>query len=92
MDERKESKTSTLADVHQFATFALDRMKLSTVHRRKRSKGAGKTVKSKIMRDLGPADTTIHTRDDGLTVQFCVETVIWRVNGSMVNFQGVPPK
>ena len=32
---------STLADKYQFVTFALDRMKLSTVQRKKKSKGTG---------------------------------------------------
>ena len=69
MRERKVE--STLADMYQFVTFALDRMKLSTVHRRKKSKGIGKKFQEKKPRDLGPADTTIHTRADGLTVQLC---------------------
>ena len=34
---------STPAGKYQFATFALDRMKLSTVHRRKKSKWIGNT-------------------------------------------------
>ena len=35
MDERKESKKGTLAGKYKFVTFALDRVKLSTVHRKK---------------------------------------------------------
>ena len=46
-------------------------MKLSIVHRKKKSKGIGKKVKVKTPRDLGFADTTIHTRVCGLTVQLC---------------------
>ena len=66
MRERKVK--STLAEIYQFVIFALDRMKLSTLHR-KNGKGLGKKVKERTPRDLGPADTTIHTRADGLTVR-----------------------
>ena len=58
-------------------------MKLSTVHRKEKSKGIGKKVKEKTQRDLGPADTTIHTRADGPTVQLCGDSEVTRkwVNG-----------
>ena len=56
-------------------------MNLSTAHGKKKSKGIGKQVLDKTPRDLGPADTTIHTR----LLYNCVETVMWRVDGSMVN-------
>ena len=46
-------------------------MELSTIHRRMKSKGIGKKVKEKIPRDLGRADTIIHTRTDEPTVQQC---------------------
>ena len=46
-------------------------MKLSTIHRKRKIKGIGKKVKEKIPRDLGPADSTIHTREDGPTLQLC---------------------
>ena len=74
----------TFAHMYQFVTCALDRMKLSTVHRKKKSKGIGKKVKDKTPGDLGPADTTIHTREDGPLYNY-VETVMWLVNGSTVN-------
>ena len=57
--------------MYQFVTFALDSMKLSTVHTKKKSKGFGKKNNDKTPRDLGPADTTVHTRVDGLIVQLC---------------------
>ena len=58
-------------------------MKLSTAHRKEKSKGIGKKVKEKTQRDLGPADTTIHTRADGPTVQLCGDSEVTRkwVNG-----------
>ena len=52
---------STLADECIFVTFALDSVKLSTVHRKNKGEGKGKKVKEKTPRDLGPADTTFHT-------------------------------
>ena len=70
--------------MYKFVTFALDRVKLSTVHRKRKSTEIGKKGKEKIPRYLGPADTTIHTREDGQQYNH-VETVMWHVNGPMVN-------
>ena len=67
---REGKVKSTLADLYKFVTFALDRVKLSTAQKKK-SNGIGKKEKEKIPRDLGLADTTIHTRADGPTVQLC---------------------
>ena len=41
---RARKRKSILDNKYQFVTFAVDRMGLSTVHRRKRSKGKGKKV------------------------------------------------
>ena len=68
---RTRSMKSTLDDKYQFVTFVLDKMKLSTVRRKKKSKGVGKKIKDKTPRDLGPAETTVHTRAGGPTVQLC---------------------
>ena len=68
MDTKREVKRS-LAERYQFATSALDKMKLCTIHWKMNSKGIRKKVKEKIPRDLGPPETTIHTRTDGPTVQ-----------------------
>ena len=55
---------------------------LSTVHRRWKGEGKGKKVNRKTPRDLGPADTTMHTREEG---QYSyVKTVRWQVGGLMV--------
>ena len=62
---------STLVVKNKFVMFALDRVKLSTVHRKKSCEGKGRKIKEKTPRDLGPAYTTIHTREDGPTVQRC---------------------
>ena len=62
---------STRDDKYQVVTFVLDRTKRSIVHRKKKSKGIGKTIKDKTPKDLGPGDTTVHTRVDGPTVQMC---------------------
>ena len=45
-------------------------MKLSTGTQTK-NKDKGKKLKEKTPRDLGPEDITVHTRDEGLTVQQC---------------------
>ena len=55
---RARERKSTLDDKYQFVTFVLDSMKLSIVHRKKKSKGIGKKVEDKTPADLGPADTT----------------------------------
>ena len=63
------------------ATFALDSVKLSTVQRKEKREGDGKKVNWKT--DLRPADTTIHTREEGPTVQLCGDNEVaskW-VNG-----------
>ena len=64
MSERK--KCHAFEEKTQLVTFALDGVKLSTVHRKEN--GRGKTVDDKASRVLGPADTIIHTREDGPTV------------------------
>ena len=63
-----------LADKTQFATITLDNVKLSTVQRKKKEKG--KKVDEKTPRVLGPADTIIHTREEGPTVQFCGDSEV----------------
>ena len=69
MRERKVK--SALIDKSKFVTFAHDRVKMSTVHRKERGEGRGKKVNGKRLGDLGSADTTIHTRAEGPTVQPC---------------------
>ena len=55
-------------------TFALDRVKLSTVHRKKRKeKGKGKNVNRKTPRD---PRTQPSTRDEEPTVQLCGDSEV----------------
>ena len=68
---RTQNVKNTLDVKYRFVIFVLDRMKLSTAHRKKKSQGIGNKVKNKTPRDSGPADTTIHTRVGGPTVQLC---------------------
>ena len=75
MKERK----SALAEKTKFVTFALDSVKLCTVHRKEKGERNGKTNNGKTPRDLGPADTTIHAREEGPTGQ------LWQGGGLMVN-------
>ena len=63
MSQRK--KYFALAEKTTFATFTLDSVKLSTVHRK------GKKVDENTPRVVGHTDTIIHTREEGLTVQLC---------------------
>ena len=62
---------STLVDEYRFVTFALESFKLSAVHRKRKSDRIRKKDKEKTPRDLEPADTTIHTREDGPTIHQC---------------------
>ena len=80
MSERK--KTGAFADKNKFVTFAIDSVKLLTVHRKEKGEGKGKKVEEKTWRNLGPADTTIHTREEWLTVQQCGDSeVVRKING-----------
>ena len=69
---------STLVDKYNFVTFAVDSVKLSTVHRKRTSERVGKKVKEKT-----PMDPRTLGRM-GLRYN-CVETVMLRANGSMGN-------
>ena len=75
---RERQVKSKFADKCKFVTLVLVRVKLAAVHRRRKSERIGKKVKEKTPRDLGPADTTIHTREKW-------PTVILRASGSMSN-------
>ena len=68
---RTRKRKSTLTDKYQFVTYVLDRMKLSIEQRKKKSKGIGEKIKDKTPRDLGPADTTVHTSIGGRTAIMC---------------------
>ena len=72
MSER--TKHYALEDKTKFVTFALDGVKLSTEHRKE--KGKGKKVDDKAPRVLGPADTIIHAREEGPTVQRCGDSEV----------------
>ena len=67
MIKRKEYTSPN--DKHKFITYILNKMKLTTEHRRIEKKGRDK--RKKTHRDLGLADKTIHTREGGPTVQLC---------------------
>ena len=41
-----------------------------------KGKGKGKKVGSNAPRELGPTDTVVHTRDEGLTVQLCGDSEV----------------
>ena len=59
----KRQKYHALEDKTKFGTFTLDSVKLSTVHKKEKEKE--KKVDDKAPSLLGPADTIIHTREEG---------------------------
>ena len=71
-----KEKKGAFADKTKFPTLALDSVKLSIVHGKEKGEGKEKTVDEKTPRDLGPADTTIHTREEGPTVQLCGDSEV----------------
>ena len=72
MEKQRKDKTSS-ADKTEFVTRTLNRMNLSTVHRKvtEERKRKGKTSRLNTARDSGPADATVYTREDGPKVQLC---------------------
>ena len=85
-------RKSTLAEKCKLVTFVLNIMKLSIEHSKK-SLGIGKKIKDKTPRNVGPADTTVHNRGDGPTVQLCGDSnVACNCGGkrrSAVQFRGL---
>ena len=72
----------------EFVTLTLNRLNLSTAHRKVKGQGEGEQAGSKPPMKLGPADATIYTREDGFTVQLCGDSEVvgkW-INGK--NFLG----
>ena len=66
---KREEQTSP-NDKYKFITYILNKMKFPTEHR-KTEKICRKRFKKKTQRDLGPGDTTVHTREGGPAVQLC---------------------
>ena len=73
--EAREKKNTT----EEFVTFVLSRMKLSTEHRKGKSKDVDKKIKDKTPTDFGPEDITVHTRSEGPTVQLGMQMDQWRI-------------
>ena len=69
MEARK--KKNTPEEKYKFVTFVPSKMKLPTEHRNTKNKDKEKRIKENTPRDLGPEDTTVHTRSEGPTVQLC---------------------
>ena len=63
------SEKGTMEEKRNFVTFALDKMKLCTFHRKGKGTGKGKEKLSKVPRNLGPADTVVYVRPDCTTAQ-----------------------
>ena len=71
---REKEVKSTLVDKNRFATFGLDSVELSAVYRKKQSEMKGKKEREKTPRDLGHADTTIHTGENGPAILLCEDS------------------
>ena len=69
MIERREQTSPK--DKYKLITYILNKMKLTTEHKKTEEKDGEKRFKKKTPRDLGPGDTTVHTREGGPTVQLC---------------------
>ena len=71
---------STFVDKEQIRHFRPRQRE--TVHlTQKNCEGKGQKVEEKTPRDLGPADTTIHTREGGPTVQLRGDSACKWING-----------
>ena len=70
----KRSSCPELEDKKRFVTFAFDSVEHSTLHRTKAVKK--KEVDDKAPRVLGPADQTIHIREEEPTVQVCGDSTM----------------
>ena len=60
--KRRKEQTSP-RDKCKFITYILNKMKFSTEHKKAEKKDGEKRLKKKTTRDLGPGDTTVHTRE-----------------------------
>ena len=81
MNERKGSEKYTFLMKYVQIRHVRPRQ-CETVHRtQKNCEGKGKKVEEKTPRDLGPADSTVHTREDGRTVQLRGDSACKWING-----------
>ena len=67
---KRKAQTSP-KDKYKFIAYILNKVKLTTEHRKTEKKDGERRFKKKTSRDLGPRDTTVHTREGGPTVQVC---------------------
>ena len=65
------AKEKSVVDKTELVTFMLDSLNLFTAHWKLKGKGEGKQAGSKTPRKQLPADATVYTREEGLTVQLC---------------------
>ena len=72
----KGSEKDTIEDKRNFATFALDKMKLCTYHRKGKGRGKGKKKLSKVPRNLGLAHLVENERPDCTTLLLCGDSQV----------------
>ena len=80
-EERKngsvKEKDAKPAETKQgFVTIALKSVNHSTIHRTRTRWKRKENSKDRVPRKLGPADKTIHIREEGTTVQLCGENEV----------------
>ena len=73
-----KKEENTPEEKYMFVTFILNKMKLSTEHRKTKKKDKEKRLKEKTPRNMGPKHYSIHTRSEGPTVQLCGESNVAR--------------
>ena len=78
---RKEQNSPK--DKYNFITYILNKMKLPTDHRTTENKDGEKWFKRKALKDMGPRDISVPTREGGPTVQLCGDSNVAckRING-----------
>ena len=79
---REREVKSTLVDKYKFVTFALDSVKLFTLHKKKKKRKDRKEGKEKTARTWGPRMPPL-TLERTRQQHSCVETMMLRANGSM---------
>ena len=73
-----------MEDIRRFVIFVLPRVNHATIHRTRTGKKRKNKAKDKAPRILGPADKTIHIREERLTVQLRGDS---EVAGKWINGQ-----
>ena len=80
----KRARCQAIQGKRRFVTHAMKSVNHSTIHRTRTGKKKNDKAEDKAPRILGPADKTIHIREEGPTVQLCGDS---EVAGKWINGQ-----